>query len=158
MTNQAHDPSQPLPNAKQERFCREVLIDDAIEEAGERAGYTKDYARKLATKPYIIARIDHLRKERGDRLQVDADRVLREFEAIAFLSWEEIKNLDGIVKASDKIQALTKLGNHLGLFKKKVEVTGKGGGPVEVQTVDKQMGERILAATGAIEADLAEED
>lgn len=39
------------------------------------------------------------------------------------------------LKTNDKLKALELLGKHLGMFKEKVEVTGKDGGPVESQTV-----------------------
>lgn len=39
------------------------------------------------------------------------------------------------LKTNDKLKALELLGRHLGMFKEKVEVTGKDGGPVESQTV-----------------------
>lgn len=39
------------------------------------------------------------------------------------------------VKLYDKQAALVSLGKHLGLFKEKVEVTGKDGGPIEVEEV-----------------------
>jgi phage terminase small subunit len=35
----------------------------------------------------------------------------------------------------DKVGALAKLGDHLGLFKRRVEVTGKDGGPVKTEVV-----------------------
>ncbi len=36
-------------------------------------------------------------------------------------------------KLHDKVTALTKLGQHLGLFPDRVEHTGKGGGPIQVE-------------------------
>lgn len=39
------------------------------------------------------------------------------------------------LKTHDKVKALELLGKHLGMFKDKVEITGKNGGPVESQTV-----------------------
>lgn len=39
------------------------------------------------------------------------------------------------LKTNDKLKALELLGRHLGMFKEKVEVTGKDGGPVESKTV-----------------------
>ena len=37
------------------------------------------------------------------------------------------------IKLHDKLKALTKLGDHLGLFTQKVELTGKDGGPIQHQ-------------------------
>lgn len=39
------------------------------------------------------------------------------------------------LKTHDKVKALELLGKHLGMFKDKVEITGRNGGPVESQTV-----------------------
>lgn len=38
-------------------------------------------------------------------------------------------------KLHDKLSALEKIGNHLGMFKKKLEVTGADGGPIETKDV-----------------------
>lgn len=40
------------------------------------------------------------------------------------------------IRISPKIAALEKLGDHLGLFTKRVELTGEGGGPVEIAPTD----------------------
>lgn len=39
-------------------------------------------------------------------------------------------------KMIDKLQALVKYGQHLGMFKDKVEHTGKDGGPIEITGID----------------------
>jgi phage terminase small subunit len=41
------------------------------------------------------------------------------------------------VKLHDKQAALVNLGRHLGMFPTKVELTGKGGGPVEVTRIER---------------------
>lgn len=48
-------------------------------------------------------------------------------------------------KAWDKLAALEKLGKHLGMFKDKLELTGKDGGPVEVAQYDDKTKARALA-------------
>ena len=40
------------------------------------------------------------------------------------------------IKRYDKVRALELLGRHKGIFKDKLELTGKGGGPVVVKTVN----------------------
>jgi phage terminase small subunit len=47
------------------------------------------------------------------------------------------------VKLADKRQALVDVGRHLGMFKDKLELTGKDGGPVEIDQVN--MREQLLA-------------
>lgn len=73
---------------KQERFCEEYLVDLNASAAARRAGYSKDTAASIGgenlQKPEIAARITELRKERSERVQVDADRVLRELCLLGF--------------------------------------------------------------------------
>ena len=40
------------------------------------------------------------------------------------------------LKTHDKVGALKLLGEHMGMFRQKVELTGKDGAPVQTQTVD----------------------
>ncbi len=47
------------------------------------------------------------------------------------------------VKLWDKLKALELLGKHLGLFTDKVEVTGKGGGPVEINDIKAKLLQKI---------------
>jgi phage terminase small subunit len=60
------------------------------------------------------------------------------------------KTRDGIsVKFHDKRAALVDLGRHLDMFPDKVEMTGKGGGPIQI--VSKT--QRDAAVTAALQAD-----
>lgn len=48
------------------------------------------------------------------------------------------------IKTHDKVAALKLLGEHLGLFKQKVELTGKDGGPVQqTQVTPEQLAEAV---------------
>lgn len=50
----------------------------------------------------------------------------------------------------DQLTALTKVGQHLGLFPTKVEMTGKNGGPVEFSDVsDDELDRRLAALDGS---------
>lgn len=66
---------------KQEMFCREYLIDLNATQAAIRAGYSEKTARALGcenlTKPDIQTRISELKAQRNDRVEVDADYVLK---------------------------------------------------------------------------------
>lgn len=72
---------------QQERFCLEILVDDSGAAAARRAGYGARGARtrayELLQMPEIQTRIAELRAERAERLQIEADDVLRELWAIA---------------------------------------------------------------------------
>lgn len=75
--------------------------------------------------------------------------------AIASVETEELFNGRGGERASigvtrkvrfhDKIRALDLLGQHLGLWKSKVEVTGRDGGPIERRSVEQLSDEELLA-------------
>lgn len=79
---------------KQERFCREYLIDSNGKEAAIRAGFSEktavSKAHHLLRTPHIAAFLEKLKKERVKRLELDADQVLRELTYIAF---SDLKNL-----------------------------------------------------------------
>ena len=47
-------------------------------------------------------------------------------------------------KLYPKDQALIQLGKHLGLFNEKVEITGKGGGPVVIEDARKQLAAKLI--------------
>lgn len=58
---------------------------------------------------------------------------------------------DGLqVLMHDQLTALTKVGQHLGLFPTKVEMTGKNGGPMEFENItDSELDRRIKALEAA---------
>lgn len=67
----------------------------------------------------------------GVKLRASAD--LSDEEAAAVAEVSETTTLNGgslKIKAHDKVGALKLLGEHLGLFKQKVEVSGKDGAPI----------------------------
>lgn len=88
LTEIDYDGTVPLDKDKQELFCLEYLKDNNQTAAAKRAGYSETSARtqgyKLMNKPYIIKRIEVLKKQRRKRKQVSADRVLAELAEIAF--------------------------------------------------------------------------
>lgn len=71
-----------LENEKHERFCEEYLIDLNGTQAAIRAGYKKRSAAAQASallrNHEILARVRELRKERMDRLALNADFVVLE--------------------------------------------------------------------------------
>ncbi len=95
---------------KQELFAREYLKDLNATQAAIRAGYSENTARKIGsenlTKPDIQDFIAELNKERLERVQIDADYVLRqavklhercmqEVEPITDRRGEEVKDEQG---------------------------------------------------------------
>src|SRR4051812_34314880 len=73
---------------KEELFCREFLLDLNASAAARRAGYAERYVNRIAyrlmSKVDIQERIAELKRERAERVQVEADDVLRELSLIAF--------------------------------------------------------------------------
>lgn len=67
---------------KQEMFCKEYLIDLNATQAAIRAGYSENTANrtgsKLLSKADIQELIQRLKTERNERLEFDADWVLKE--------------------------------------------------------------------------------
>lgn len=88
----------PALTAKQEAFCQEYLIDLNATQAAIRAGYSAKTANSLAcgylTKLNIQNRIAELMKARAERLQIDADYVLRRLTEIDQLDVSDILNDD----------------------------------------------------------------
>ena len=71
-----------LKNEKHERFCQAYLMDLNYTKAAIAAGYSERSAASqgsaLMKKPEILARVRELRKERMERMGLDADFVLHE--------------------------------------------------------------------------------
>lgn len=85
--------SRPL-TAQQEQFCREYLIDLNGAQAAIRAGYSPNGANgtgsRLLAIPSIGARVAELMREREERTDITADRVLRELAAIGFTAFTDL--------------------------------------------------------------------
>lgn len=137
---------------KQEMFCREYLIDLNATQAAKRAGYSDKTAREQAaqhlSKLSIQERIAELKAEREQRVQVDADYVLKQAVKLHERCMQEIKpkvvagkqakDPDGnnifVFDSSGAAKALELIGKHVNIqaFKDKVEseVNIKGSIPV----------------------------
>ncbi|YCI31080.1 terminase small subunit [Erwinia sp. PK3-005] len=85
---------------KQEMFCREYLIDLNATQAAIRAGYSEKTANRTASenmsKPDIQTRIAELKAQRNDRVEVDADYVLKRLFDI-----DQMDVLDILTEAGD---------------------------------------------------------
>lgn len=72
----------------QDRFCQEYIIDLNATRAAIRAGYSKNGARSkgshLLTKDNIQNKIQKLKAERSDRVQIEGDAVVTELVKVAF--------------------------------------------------------------------------
>lgn len=74
--------------AKEERFCREYIIDLNATQAAKRAGYSEKSAYSIGQenlkKPEIESFIHQLLSKRAKRLEIKADNVLNEISRLAF--------------------------------------------------------------------------
>lgn len=110
-------------------------------EAAEKAGYgsPKSRACELLQMPSVQAYIAKLQDERSKRVAVDADYVLMTIKDTVERCRQAEPVLDkdgketGVYKfdATNTLKGLELLGKHLGLFKDKVEHTGKDGTPLQ---------------------------
>jgi len=144
---------------QQKLFCKEYIVDYSGKQAAIRAGYSEHTAKfqasDLLTRPNLRAFIQKLLKGQNTRLEINADRVLRELGKVAFSdlgnNWELDEDGDEVrvekeitwtdkIKVSDKTKALEILAKHLKLLKDQIEHTGKDGGPIKTEnktTIEK---------------------
>lgn len=91
-----------LKNARHERFCREYLIDTNGAQAAIRAGYSataaKVTASRILTDDNVQRRIAELRGVLAGKLEITAERVLREAARLAFSDPRKFFNADGSLK------------------------------------------------------------
>jgi len=87
---------------KQEMFCREYLIDLNATQAAIRAGYSKNSANEQGAqnlaKLSIAQRIIELKAERNERIEIDADYVLRRLVEIDEMDVLDILLANGELK------------------------------------------------------------
>ncbi len=138
--------SSQQPNglsAKQDRFCREYLVDLNATQASIRAGYSEKTARvqacQLLTKPNVQARIAELQEATAERLDMTADRVMADLEK---LCWAAVD----AGQYGPAIRAKQLQGPRLGLFITRLQVSE------EAAMTD----ERLIATVAQGDAELAE--
>ena len=78
---------------KQERFVKEYMIDLNTTQAAIRAGYSEKTAEQqgyqLLQNTSVSAAVAKAMKKRGDKLEITADRVLKELALIGFANMED---------------------------------------------------------------------
>lgn len=113
----------------QVRFAEEYAIDFNGAAAVVRAGYSPKNADKQAytlRKHKGIARyIDHLTMSKEAKIMsISPDYIIQQVTAI--IGGHDTKN-------ADKLRGLEMLAKHLGMFIERQEITGKDGGPLEIE-------------------------
>jgi len=138
--------------AKQAAFIREYTKDFNGTQAAIRAGYSAKTAQEIAaqnlSKLIIQKAITESLKKVEKRTEITVDMVVKK---LAMIGFAKIGDMD--VKVSDQTKALDLLGKHLGMFTQKVEVTGKDGQPIDINTIDAgDVRSRLLSVAAAEEA------
>jgi phage terminase small subunit len=114
---------------RQRRFAEEYVLDFNGSAAAIRAGYATNYADRqahLLLKHKGVSRyIDELTRSKEAKIvSVDPDYIIQQVTAI-------IGNPGA--KDSDRLRGLELLARHLGMFIERQEITGKDGGPLEIE-------------------------
>lgn len=137
---------------QQELFCREYLKDTNGKQAAIRAGYSEATAEVKASQLLRIvkvrARVDELMDKRSAKLEITADKVLRDIEECRArcMQGEPVLDREGHPTGEWKFEAHAALkaselqGKHIKMFTEKVEHSGQ----VKFDTIsDEQLDERI---------------
>ena len=124
-------------NEKQKMFCREYIIDFIGKQAAIRAGYSPRTAEVQASRLLSLVKISEyvqrLMDKRSQRVEIDADDVLRDIldtrttcaERMLKTDSDGNEVIDGAaVNGRNKTNEM--LGKHLKLFTDKVETETKG--------------------------------
>ncbi len=152
---------------QQELFCQEYAVDFNGTQAAIRAGYSKKTAGQISSRLLkdvnILARVRAIQKERFEKLAITQESVLldlieirdRCMQNIPVKEWDYdekkyVETGEYTFDSKGALNAVTKLGEHLGMFKKKVEHStpddSKTGivlmPPIQVVTVPKDIGEQ----------------
>jgi phage terminase small subunit len=121
---------------KQQRFVQEYLVDLDATKAARRTGYKGAYVNKTAHelmgKPEIQAAIAKAQAERAVRVEDDADQVLTDLRRLGDAAEHE-KKYDAAIRTVEL------RGKHLGMFKDRVEHTGKDGGPILYDRITREI-------------------
>lgn len=139
--------------AKQLRFAQEYVVDRNITQAAIRAGYTKRSAystgHELLQKPEVQAEVERLTAEIAEKAKIKAedivrdlievkDRCMQKAPVMTFTAAGPMQLIDeegrNVWKfdANGANKSLELLGKHIGMFVDRKELTGRGGGPLQV--------------------------
>lgn len=80
-------------NDKQKRFCQEYVVDLNGTKAAIRAGYSEKSAQvtasRLLNEPIVLHKITELQAELAQRTGITVERVLQEYEKLAFANMQD---------------------------------------------------------------------
>ena len=137
-----------LKDERQIKFVEEYIKSLNATDAAIKAGYSEKTARsqgsRLLTNVDIQKAIQQAKAEREERTQITQDYVLTNIQKVIerCMQVQQVDNCltqteDGelaqafMFKEQGALKGLELLGKHLGMFKDKIEHTGKDGKPIE---------------------------
>ena len=119
---------------KQQRFVEEYLIDLNATQSAIRAGYSEKTAQEIGSenlsKPMVAKAIAEAQEKLSNKAQVTVEMVVQGL-------LNEAKDLSEGSTQSARVAAWAHLGKHLGMFKDKVEHSGK----LEIESLSSLMDE-----------------
>lgn len=138
----ANEKSNKKLTDRQERFCREYIIDYNATQAAIRSGYSEKTAKQigqnLLTKVDLLARVRELQAEQAERLSITADWVIMQLVEVykrcmkqeEVLIWdyelkEKVPSGEYVFDSKGALDALEMIGKHLSMFDGKATSQGK---------------------------------
>ena len=114
-------------NQRQEQFCREYVTDlnatrayKAVYKNVKSDDAARSAAARTLSKVYIRNFVEALKAKTGKKLEITAEKVLRDIEEARLLALS-------MNKTGDAIKASELQGKYLGMWKEKVELEGAAG-------------------------------
>lgn len=122
-----------------------VRIDIALAERSKRTGVNADIVIQELARIALVNPIDVIDQDTGEIKASSID----DAAAIASVRVKvtPTKNGDSVereVRMADKLKALELLGKHLGMFVDRKEITGKDGGPIQLEAMTAEQREQRI--------------
>lgn len=127
---------------KQQRFIDEYLIDLNATQAAIRAGYSAKTAQEQSSRLLSNVMVQEAIKAGQAKL---AKRTLVTQDMVVKGLLDEAKDTTEGSSHSARVSAWAHLGKHLGMFKDKVEHTGRNGGPIQTENAHVPLDDYIAA-------------
>lgn len=137
----------PLQNPKQEKFCREYLIDNNGTQAAIRSGYSKktanEQASRLLANVNVASRVRELRGEQEERTEITADFVIQSLKEVALRCMTNKPVMEWDYEAKQQVQKVDEDGKGVYEFdsqgaNRALELLGKHKGIFEVDNKQKK--------------------
>lgn len=132
-------PTAPKPPDRRDLFCVEYLLDLNAKKAAIRAGYSPKSAHaqgwRLLKEEKIQEKITALMAARTERVETDADRIIREIDDLALGSIDDILDFSGPEVRIRNANDISERGRRL-ISKVKIQTKRKADGTGSVNIVE----------------------